>query len=86
MTGEKAKSTSSAVFVWRLLAGAFVAAVGVYLLLGSDNPEWLSALQVVAGVVLTLDATRHFRRSRRAATGVNAEDTEPHPGASSGHR
>ncbi|WP_019810334.1 hypothetical protein [Saccharomonospora halophila] len=76
MTGKEAKSASAAVLVWRLLAGASVAAAGVYLLLGSDNPEWLSALQVLAGVVLLVDVARHFCRSRRGGAVATAEDTE----------
>lgn len=77
MPGEESTSASSAVFVWRLLAGAFVTAVGVYLLFASHNPEWLSALQVAAGVVLMLDAARHSRGSRRGD--ATAEDAQPCP-------
>ncbi|MBB3661428.1 MULTISPECIES: hypothetical protein [Prauserella salsuginis group] len=59
--------------VLQLACGVFVALVGLFLAIGSDNPVWLSAAQVGAGATMTVAAWRSRPRRRRSASDHTGE-------------
>lgn len=52
--------------VLQLACGVFVALIGLFLAVSSDNPVWLSAAQVAAGAAMTVSAWRSRPRRRRS--------------------
>ncbi|OLT47812.1 hypothetical protein BJF85_14315 [Saccharomonospora sp. CUA-673] len=54
----------------QVVAGLVVALSGLYLMVDSNNPVWLSAAQFVAGTVMAVPA---WRRRRRVDQGEGAD-------------
>ncbi|GAA1204272.1 hypothetical protein [Prauserella alba] len=78
--------------VLQLSCGVFVALIGLFLAIGSDNPVWLSAAQVGAGATMTVSAWRAAHRSpnRRSPSRCNQPDCDQpgcdQPGCVAGRR